>query len=203
VENKNQMLTIDCDFLMRVWAMTTKKQVTALLLRSGQQKKMTCAAIDSKEKNLAISDEEGMITVHNIHSGGILHTLPKIGTELTKIEFLYGNTNFWLCAVGWDGMMGLVKPPMYQKNTYTVPLVVKRTPHSGDIYALHHIDTLIATGGVDNKICIWNAISGTVRSILNMPRRDNRPNIFVSQVKFIKNSNQTDNYSQQIMLYVI
>jgi hypothetical protein len=73
VENKNQILTIDCDFLMRVWSMQTKRQVTALLLRSGQLKKMTCAAIDSKEKHLAISDEEGVITIHNIHSGGILH----------------------------------------------------------------------------------------------------------------------------------
>lgn len=75
VESKNQILTLDCDFLMRVWAQQTKKQVTALLLRSGQQKKMTCAAIDSKEKHIAISDEEGLITIHNIHSGGILHQL--------------------------------------------------------------------------------------------------------------------------------
>ena len=82
--------------------------------------------------------------------------------------------------------MALVKPPMYQKNTYTVPLVIKRTPHSGDIYTVHHMDTLIATGGVDNKVCIWNAVSGTVRSIITMPRRDSRPNIFVNQVKFMK-----------------
>ena len=73
VESKNQFLTIDCHFLMRVWAIQTKKQVTALLLRSGQLKEMTCAAIDGKEKHLAVSDEEGLITIHNIHSGGILH----------------------------------------------------------------------------------------------------------------------------------
>lgn len=36
VEGKNQMLSIDCDFLMRVWSLTNKKQVTALLLRAGQ-----------------------------------------------------------------------------------------------------------------------------------------------------------------------
>ena len=163
---------------------------------------MTCAAIDSKEKHLAISDEEGVITIHNIHSGGILHQLQKIGSEMSKIEFLNGNTNFWLCAVGWEGMMALVKPPMYLKNTYTVPLVVKRTPHSGDIYTVHHMDALIATGGVDNKVCIWNAVSGTVRSIITMPRRDHRPNIFVNQVKFIKGESLNDGYST-IMLYVI
>lgn len=34
VEGKNQLISIDCDFLMRVWSLETKKQVTALLLRS-------------------------------------------------------------------------------------------------------------------------------------------------------------------------
>lgn len=85
VEGKNQILSIDCHFLMRVWSLQTKKQVTALLVRSGQHKEMTCAAIDGKEKHLAISDEEGLITIHNIHSGGVLHSLPKIGSEITKI----------------------------------------------------------------------------------------------------------------------
>jgi WD40 repeat protein len=115
---------------------------------------------------LAISDEEGLITIHNIYSGGILHSLQKIGTELTRIEFLKDNTNYWIAAVGWEAKLVLIKPPMYQKNTYTVPMIVKKTPHKGDIYALDHSDGLLATGGVDNKICLWNSISGTVRSII-------------------------------------
>lgn len=36
VEGKQQLISIDCDFLMRVWALDTKKQVTALLLRQQQ-----------------------------------------------------------------------------------------------------------------------------------------------------------------------
>lgn len=83
VEGKNQMLSIDCDFLMRVWSLANKNQVTALLLRASQTKKMTCAAIDAPEKHLAISDEEGLITIHNIHSGGVLHSLTKVGVEIT------------------------------------------------------------------------------------------------------------------------
>jgi WD40 repeat protein len=203
VEAKNQLLSIDCDFLMRVWSLSNKNQVTALLLRAGQSKKMTCAAIDSKEKHLAISDEEGLITIHNIHSGGILHSLTKIGVEITQIEFLVNNTNFWLCAVGWDGRMVFIKTPMYQKNTYTVPMVLKKTPHNGDIYTMDHLDALSATGGVDNKVCIWNSISGTVRSIMSMPRRDNRPNIFVSQVKFMKSSLLGDGGYPVVLLLVI
>ena len=202
MEGKNQLISVDCDFLMRVWALETKKQVTALLLRSGQQKKMTCAAIDAKEKHLAISDEEGLITIHNIHSGGILHSLQKVGTELSRIEFFTENTNFWLAAVGWEGKMVFVKPPMYQKNTYSVPLVLKQTPHSGDIYTFDFMEIFAATAGLDNKVCIWNSISGTVRSIITMPRRDGRPNIFVSMLKFIQTSQVGEGYPATLLMVV-
>jgi WD40 repeat protein len=141
---------------------------------------MTCAAIDKKEKHLAISDEEGLITIHNIHSGGVLHSLPRVGTEISRIDFFIENTNFWLAAVGWDAKMAFIKTPMYQKNTYSVPLVLKQTPHQGDIFTMDHLEIFAATGGVDNRVCIWNAVSGTVRSIITMPRRENRPNIFIS-----------------------
>lgn len=77
------MIGVDQDFMMRVWARGSKKLVTALLLRPNQVKKLTCAAVDHKEKYLAVGDEEGVITIHNIHSGGVLHTLPKIGVEVT------------------------------------------------------------------------------------------------------------------------
>lgn len=189
LEGKNQLLSIDCDFLMRVWELETRRQVTALLLRADQQnKKMTCAAVDRQEKHLAIADEEGLITIHNIHSGGVLHSLPRIGSEISCIQFFFGNTNFWLAAAGWEGKMAFVKTPMFQKNTYSVPLILKQSPHSGDIFTLDHQEAYAATGGVDNKVCLWNAIAGTVRSIITMPRRDGRPNIFVSQVKFIRTS---------------
>lgn len=74
---------------------------------------MTCAALDPKEKYLAIGDEEGLITIHNIHSGGVLHTLQKIGTEMTQLDFFTENTNFWMAAVGWEGKIAFIKTPMF------------------------------------------------------------------------------------------
>jgi hypothetical protein len=99
--------------------------------------------------------------------------------------------------------MVFVKTPMYQKNTYTVPMVLKKTPHNGDIFTMDHMDALSATGGVDNKVCIWNSISGTVRSIMSMPRRDNRPNIFISQIKFMKSTLLGDGGYLVVLLLVI
>ncbi len=96
-----------------------------MLLKAQQTKKLTCAALDPKEKYLAISDEEGQITIHNIHSAGILHTLQKIGTEMSQLEFFIDNTNFWLAGVGWEGRVAYIKSPMFQKNTYSIPIILK------------------------------------------------------------------------------
>ncbi len=147
---------------MRIWSLSSGKQVTTLLLKTHLKtysinKKLACAAVDPKEKYLAVADEEGLITIHNIHSAGILHSLQKIGTEMTQLQFFTGNTNFWLAAVGWEGKVAFIKQPMFQKNTYTIPIILKKSVHVGDIYSIDHIDNYAATGGVDNKLCLWNA----------------------------------------------
>ena len=121
---------------------------------------------------------------------------------MTCIEFLLDNTNFWLVAVGWDGKMVFIKHPMFQKNSYTVALILKKTPHSGDIYTLDHVDAFLATGGVDNKVCIWNSVAGTVRSIIKMPKRDGRFNIFVNLVRFTKTKQAGYDYPV-ILLFVV
>jgi hypothetical protein len=82
-------------------------------------------------------------------------------------------------------------------------MILKKTPHSGDIYTMDHIDALTATAGVDNKVCIWNSVSGTVRSILTMPRREGRPNIFVSVIKFMKSNLLGDGGYPIVLLLVI
>ncbi len=99
-------------------------------------KKLTCAALDPKEKYLAISDEEGLITIHNLHSAGVLHQMQKIGTEMTQLQFLQESTNFWLAGVGWEGKVAFIKLPMVQKNNYSIPILIKKSIHQGDIYAL-------------------------------------------------------------------
>eukprot|EP00347_Sterkiella_histriomuscorum_P020047 403339298 len=194
LESKDQLITLDSDYLMRIWSLQTGKQVTTLLLKTHLKnnsinKKLTSAAVDPKEKYLAVSDEEGLITIHNIHSAGILHSLQKIGTEMTQLQFLTDNTNYWLSAVGWEGKVAFIKLPMFQKNTYTIPIMLKKSVHTGDIFSIDHTEQYAATGGVDNKVCLWNVQSGTVRSMVELPKE--RPNTFISSVKFAKTSKQT------------
>ncbi len=99
-------------------------------------KKITAAAVDHEEQLLAVSDEEGLISVHNIHSGGTIHQLEKIGTELTQIRFFKEGANFWFAAVGWDGKVAFIKTPIQQKNNYLVPILLKTNSHKGDVYAV-------------------------------------------------------------------
>ena len=67
--------------------------------------------------------------------------------------------------------------------------MLKKSVHTGDIFSIDHTEQYAATGGVDNKVCLWNVQSGTVRSIVELPKE--RPNTFISSVKFAKTSKQT------------
>ena len=66
--------------------------------------------------------------------------------------------------------MAWIKTPMFQKNSYTIPIILKQQVHVGDIYTIDHMDNYAATGGLDNKVCIWNSLSGTVRSLIELPK---------------------------------
>lgn len=105
---------------------------------------------------------------------------------MTQMQFLTDNTNYWLSAVGWEGKVAYIKLPMFQKNTYTIPIMLKKSVHTGDVYTMDHTEIYAATGGVDNKVCLWNSQSGSVRSIIELPKE--RPNAFVSTVRFAKTS---------------
>jgi len=70
----------------------------------------------------------------------------------------------------------------------------------------------MATGGVDNKVVVWNSLTGTVRQVHKMPRRDDNPNVYVTQVKFVnKTSTSTkagadskeENVSDMMLMYIL
>lgn len=108
---------------------------------------------------------------------------------MTQIKFFRGSNNFWFAAVGWEGKVAFIKTPMFQKNNYAVPIIMKQAVHAGDVYALDFNSQFIATGGVDNKVCIWNTLSATVRTKLDLPL--DQPNTFIFSLKFMKTPYKT------------
>ena len=125
-----------------------------------------------------------MISVHNIYSAGTLYTMSQLNTELSSIYFFKENTNFWMAAIGWGGKVIFVKTPIYQKASYSVPMLVKESAHSGDLFAIDHLDNFLATGGLDNNIVLWNFQTGNVRQKISVPKSG--ANIFICSLKFIK-----------------
>jgi WD40 repeat protein len=52
LESKDQLVTLDSDYLMRIWSLSTGKQITTLLLKTHLKtndinKKLACAAVDT------------------------------------------------------------------------------------------------------------------------------------------------------------
>ena len=80
--------------------------------------------------------------------------------------------------------MAYVKTPMFQKSNYAIPIILKQQVHKGDIYTIDIFENFAATGGVDNRVCVWNSLAGAVRSYIEMPRANS--NLFICQVKFVK-----------------
>ena len=99
--------------------------------------------------------------------------------------FTNENTNFWIASVGWEGKVAFIKTPLFTKNNYSIPLILKTSVHVGDLYAIDYCDNYVATGGVDNKVCIWNSLTGNLRTKMDLPN-NNRPNTFVCSLIFVK-----------------
>lgn len=76
IEEKKQLISVDSDYMMRKWDLESGKQDSVILLKTNQKKKLTCANVDVKRNLIAISNEDGLITVHNIYSGTLLYSLP-------------------------------------------------------------------------------------------------------------------------------
>jgi len=103
--------------MIRIWNIQKGQLVTSYLLSKskslkGSWPKITCATIDDNEKYLAIANELGEISIHNIHSIGVLHIL-KINTEVTNMKFFIGATNLWLAATCWEGKVAMFNVPAF------------------------------------------------------------------------------------------
>jgi len=91
-----------------------KLETSYLLQKKKKQNppKITAAAVDEGEKYIAIGNEIGEITIHNIHSIGVLHTL-QTNTEVTNIKFFVGSTNLWIAATCWEGKVAMFNVPSF------------------------------------------------------------------------------------------
>ena len=102
--------------------------------------------------------------------------------------FMVNQSNYWFVAVGWQGHVAFVKTPMQIKGQFTVPVNVKISGHKGDVYAVAYCENLVATGGIDNRLILWNSQSSSIRTTFQLPKK--RPNTFITCIKFAKGLKQ-------------
>jgi WD40 repeat protein len=112
---------------------------------------------------LAIANEDGQITVHNIHSSGVLYNLEKLKNEITSIQFFMGSTNFWIAATCWEGKVNFFSQPTISKTNYNVRMISRSNGHSHDVLCQDINEVYVATSGVDNKLVIWNTFTGNLK----------------------------------------
>ena len=113
LEKKRLIYTIDSDYFIRIWDIKTGKSITSFLLDLNRDRKLTRAVVDKEEKYLAVANDIGEISIHNVHSTGVLHVLEKLNTEVTNMKFFVGATNFWLAATCWEGKVAFFNVPAF------------------------------------------------------------------------------------------
>lgn len=182
LEKKRLIYTIDSDYFIRIWDIKTGKSITSFLLDLNRDRKLTRAVVDKEEKYLAVANDIGEISIHNVHSTGVLHVLEKLNTEVTNMKFFVGATNFWLAATCWEGKVAFFNVPAFTQNRYQVKSMVKQEGFA-DSLALDICEVYMATAGVDNRVLIWNTFTASLKQKIQLPKRD--PGVYVTAIKFL------------------
>ncbi len=66
-------------------------------------------------------------------------------------------------------------PKAASKSTtdiYVCQTHIKKSVHTGDLYAITANETYVAIGGMDNKISYWSAFTGSFKSYTKLPPND-------------------------------
>ena len=186
-ERRALLYTIDEDFMVRVWNLLTGRPVASLLLEHAPGLKLTAAALDPEGELLAVGSEDGNITVHNVHSGGMLHRLKSTSAEVQYCRFMIGKiTNLWLVAGCWEGRIVFYGKPNEQgkrgprgpKDELLPEGELGRLPgeirdgfHSRDIMAIDVSDEIVVSIGREGRLCTWNTLTGSIKQRISLRER--------------------------------
>lgn len=178
-ENK-LMVTVDSNSLLRIWNLSSGEAMSSYNVNVDGR--VTAAAVDKTFSAIAIGNDKGLVKIFNIHSGGILYTLPVAPSEVTALSFADGISDYWLLGTCWDGKMMMWSAPD-QSNDFSINARCK-VGHRNDIISLDCNQRYIATGGADGLVTLWNMFSGVpIPSTENVMKSKN-----VVGVKLLKKS---------------
>ena len=120
---------------------------------------ITCMALDKEHRKLIVGSHLGKIKVFDILSGVMINALEGHNEENGEISFIgYGDEDLSIITTAWDRTLKIHKDDRdEQKQASQNVMRAKRLCHKKDIICgdYSHNLGLIATGGRDNKVRIW------------------------------------------------
>ena len=168
------LITIDSENLLRAW--NTEKSLTVLSYRTLVLGRITAAAVDDTNKFLAVGTSQGEAKVINLKSGGNLYDLANCQQEISQLQFINGQTEFWLFGACWGGRLMMWTQPS-EANNFTITARCNRG-HESDIIAMDctrqiqikkNTPFFVATGDDNGVVAVWDAFSGQLKYLVEIP----------------------------------
>jgi WD40 repeat protein len=124
-------------------------------------------------RRIISGSRDGIIRIWNFNNGQMLQQMfTTLRKEITQLIYVEVGINKYIMSVGWDRRITVFRDEPENFNTQPA------REYNGDVGRCHNDDILtvafqppgmIATGGVDGIIVIWNLDSGHTKHILKEP----------------------------------
>ena len=153
---RQQVCTIDSDYMLRIWDLKSGECESNIILKKEKGMGEKTSKLDyvcwnpELPNQIAIADEDGFVTIHNIYSGSVLFKMSNEHNlcEINALKFCGPNsTNLYLTATACSGDVLFYTRPVPQSmmkgnmkgssmEQYVSQTHVKKNVHSGDLYAI-------------------------------------------------------------------
>uniref|UniRef100_A0A3Q0R1H2 WD40 repeat domain 95 n=1 Tax=Amphilophus citrinellus TaxID=61819 RepID=A0A3Q0R1H2_AMPCI len=140
--------------VVRVWDLDTGRQVFEFG-GTHELSSITCMALDPKGRRLVTAGRDGCLKIWNFSSGLCLKTLKKDGECHEVCDCIFLQSVFFQDTP--EDLHHVQRPqPLWQDDL--------KNGHKDDILCVAQCPpSLVATGGYDGEIIVWNVVSGRVQ----------------------------------------
>ncbi|KAJ4455380.1 putative Macrophage mannose receptor 1 [Paratrimastix pyriformis] len=178
-----KVVTIERDGVVLVWDAPTGK----FLVRFGGihgRARPTAATFDTTERRLITGSSDGQVKIWNFSSGQCLRTIQLPNPfEISTLLCMEQHSTRWLIQGGWGGRIRI------SQDAVTVAAVPAAGAHrllEGHVEDVLSLDfrapNMLASGGYDGEVILWNADSGAILHRLTVPGAGPLP---ISQLFFL------------------
>lgn len=173
--NFHQVVSACQNGSIRVWSLATGNK-TFKFSDHQELAELTSMCFDKIGRRLLTGNRNGVIKMWNFNNGQMLQMMQTTSKlEVTQIEYIEINGNKFIVSVGWDKKISVFLDDSGNMNSEPVRVF----PNSEYLFTRGHNDdilcvdfcppNILATGGVDGQICIWNLETSQFKKSMKEP----------------------------------